>query len=216
MGREGETMTQVAAGGSTVEAIAGVAVVVLAVIGLVSTGDIAFYMMTIGTILAGIAVMVHGAAIGARASSFMGAGDLGAAGGAHLGTGVSAEFLGGAAGIVLGVLALLNMVPLTLVAVAVIVLGGALLMGGGLAPQLSHLESGRSLGVGTRDVTQTASAGSGGAHVLVGLAAVILGIIALRTDNPTILNLVGLLTLGAGIVLSGGALASHLWSTMRR
>lgn len=211
--REGETSTQVAAGGSMVEAIAGLAALVLAIIGLVSTGNVTFYMLTIATIVVGVAVMLQGASMGARVSSSFGR--VGGAGTAEFGSGISAQFLGGAAGIVLGVLAILNVVPLTLVSVSVLVFGSVLLLGGGMASQVSQLETTRTTTY-ARDMTQAVASGAAGSHALIGLASIILGILALCGINPTILNLVALLTLGAGIALSGTAIAGHMAAALRR
>lgn len=206
---------EVVAGGSTFEAIAGLAALVLAIIGLVSSGAVESYMVTIATIVVGAAITLQGAAIGARFARLASQSPRGA--GSELGSGVSAAFLGGVAGLVLGVLALLNVNPMTLVPTAIIIFGSAMLLSGGLGPQLGQLEASR-MGEhsGWQELTQAMATGAAGAHVLVGLSTVILGILALVGVNPAKLSLVALLVLGGGISLSGGALASHMWSAMRR
>lgn len=212
---EQKTTRQVAAGGSLLEAVAGLAAVVLAIIGLVSSGTVQSYMLTIATIVVGVAITLQGAAIGARFAALMRATSRG--GEVEVGGGVSAALLGGIAGLVLGVLALLNVSPMTLVSTAIIVFGSAMLLSGGLAPELSRLETNRTGERGQwQEVTQTMAMGAGGAHVLVGMAAIILGILALMGVNNMNLSLIALLILGGGIILSGGALAGHMWSAMRR
>ena len=97
---------------------------------------------------------------------------------AELGGGMGAEFLGGAAGGVLGLLAILNMAPMTLMSIAIIVFGASLLLSSGTTYRLDALASKlgqRNLTAGQTLVALAAS----GIQVLVGIAGIALGIIAL-------------------------------------
>ena len=84
---------------------------------------------------------------------------------------MTAEVLSGAAGIVLGILALLGIASMTLLSVAAIVFGAALLLGAGATASLNCLiveHHYRAHEVGRR-VAGTMVSGATGAQVLVGL-----------------------------------------------
>jgi hypothetical protein len=119
----------------------------------------------------------------------------------ELGSGMHAGFFAGLAGIVLGILSFFRANPNPLLAVAVLVFGTALLLGGGGAWRLISMV--QSPG----EETQTSvSTGSGG--LFLGLATIVLGILALIGLVPMTLVLVGLLCLGAGGLFSGPSLAT--------
>ena len=83
---------------------------VLAILGL--AGVVPMYMAFIATIVLGVALLFEGWALASRYSkllSEMGGGLLTAT---ELGGGITAEFLAGAAGVALGILALLGVVPM--------------------------------------------------------------------------------------------------------
>src|ERR1051326_8768338 len=119
-----ETSLKWVAGGSAVEAIGALAAIALAIVGL--AGILSTTVAAIATIILGAAILTQGGAFDAS-SSVSGAGFE--AQGRESGS--SASFLGGVAGIVLGILALLNIEAPTLLAVAVIVFGAAFLLSGG-------------------------------------------------------------------------------------
>jgi hypothetical protein len=211
------------------EAIAGVGAVVLAILGL--THILPRYMAAIGTIVVG-AALLEGRALGTRSRRVT----------AALRGQPSAEVIAGAAGVVLGVLALLGMSELVLLPVGVIVFGASLLIAGFSAPRTAPERSRRiisaetesdELRIGPDDtiaraiVPARAQAGrndvlaverevsasesiesSTGAQLLVGLAAVVLGILALLGNSPLILTLVALLCVGSMELLSGAVLGS--------
>ena len=174
----------VAAAGPAVGSLAGLAGVVLAVLGLV--GMLPEFMAAIAAICVGVALISEGGAIQAQFARVIGRG----------GGGMSTGTLGGGAGIVLGVLALLGLAAPTLLAVSVIVFGAAMLVSSAAAARLHEA---------------SAAAGfesHGGAHTLVGLSAVVLGILALLAVGgagaPLTLTLIGLLVLAGGLTLGGG------------
>jgi hypothetical protein len=93
--------------------------------------------------------------------------------------GLTAEFLAGIAGIVLGLLALLRIVPMTLLLVAVITYGGTLMLTSGESLWLNSLVAKDNAIM--RQLMHCMSVAAAGAQVLAGLAALVLGILALVT-----------------------------------
>jgi hypothetical protein len=121
-GREEEKSAEVVAGGSMGEAVAGIAAVVLAIVGL--AGLYPVYLTAIASIVLGVALLLQGGAVAARFSQLLAEAAGTRLTNRELGGGMSAEFLAGAAGVVLGILALLRVFPEVLLPVAAIVFGG--------------------------------------------------------------------------------------------
>jgi hypothetical protein len=211
---EREKSMKVVAGGSITETICGAAAVVLAVIGL--AGTLPGYMASIATIAFGIALLAEGGAVAARYSALIHeTTHVGPGAPTELGGGMGAEFLAGGAGVVLGVLGLLGIATATLLPIAVIVFGGALLLGSAATVDLGSFAAGvgeHRLAAVSRQITVAAS----GAQVLLGIAAIVLGIIALVGIEPVPVTLVGLLVLGASVVFSGAAISSRMAGVLRR
>ncbi|HPZ96868.1 MAG TPA: hypothetical protein PLT93_01915 [Phycisphaerae bacterium] len=205
---EKEKTAEVIFGGSTAEAVVGAAAVVLAILGLANMWP--GYMASIATIAVGAALLFEGGAIASRYS------DLARRTGAsEIGGGVSAEILGGAAGIALGVLALLGIMPSALTPIAIIVFGGALLIGSAATARLNALSTVK-MSDRARDVTRGAIEMASGTEVLIGIAAIVLGILALLGMAPRTLVLIGLLALGATVLFSGAAISSRMAGVFRR
>src|SRR5207248_1763230 len=115
----------------------------------------------------------------------------------ELGGGITAEFLAGAAGVALGILAILGVVPMVLLPAAIIVFGAALLLSSGARACLNSLAVARpGMHEIARHVAREAVFAAAGAQALIGLSGVILGILALVGFSPLILTLVALLSLG--------------------
>lgn len=209
--REHAKSLKVVTGGSLTEAFAGAAAVILAILGL--AGALPGYMASVGVILVGVAFLAQGGATAARWSRIVEetrSYDWGNR--TDLGGGLSAEIFGGAAGVVLGVLALLGILPVVLIPVSLIVFGGTLLVGSGVTVDLgsvygAHAEFSR--------VTREASMAASGTQVLVGVGAIVLGILALVGADVLILSLVGLLAVGASILLSGTAVSTRMIGILR-
>jgi hypothetical protein len=203
-----EKTAEVLFGGSTAEAVVGAGAVILAIIGLANMWP--GYMAPIATIAVGAALLFQGGAIAARYSHM--ADEVGAR---ELGSGLTGEILGGGAGIVLGVLSFIGIWPSTLMAVAVIVLGGTLLIGSSATSRLRFLSTSR-LSEHARRVTREAVEMASGTEVLIGLGAIVLGILALLGFVPGTLVLVALLALGASVLFSGSAVSSRMLAMFRR
>jgi hypothetical protein len=119
-----ESMAKTVATGSGVEAVAGGAALVLAILGL--AGLLPMVLASIAVIAAGAAFLFQGAAVAARHRRLA----LEAGGGeAEIETGMSTEIAGGLAGIALGILALIGIETVALLAISAIVFGGTLLFG---------------------------------------------------------------------------------------
>jgi hypothetical protein len=191
-------------GGSFFGALGGLAVAVLAIIGL--AGVAVSILMPIAIIVVGVALLAEGGAMLAYRSRAMHEGD-----GPHCHTevcsGLSAEVLAGIAGIVLGVLALIGLSPPTLLAVSIVVFGTGSLLASVVACSATCCET---------DVAKEAVLAAVAAKAMIGLAVVILGILALvglagnTALNTQTLTLVALLVLGVAMGLAGFAIGGRL------
>ncbi len=188
-----------AVGGSFTEAIGAFGVIVLAIIGLV--GILAHTLAAIATILVGAAILIEGGAltsgygqlvsrVGEEAKTF------------EWGRGVTAEFMGGVAGIVLGILALFGTYPETMLAVAVIVYGATFLLTGPALLQLNWRMGFQGQEKGGGELPREMPFADPGGLMLVGLGAVVLGILAVIGLYPLTLVLVGLLSLAVAALFN--------------
>ncbi len=205
---------RIVAGGAVAEAIGAAGAVVLCVLGLADS--LPQYMLPIAVLAMGVALLIEGASIGSRYSKIWTAAGGGVLRAAELAGGMTAEFLGGAGGIVLGVLALLDIAPLTLCTIATIGYGTAMLIGCGATIRLNYLEfASRTSHQPAENIAREAVSAAAGAQVLVGLAAVALGILSLVGINPVTLTFVALLCVSASGFFSGTALSSRFADLLR-
>lgn len=191
-----------ATGGSVMEAIGGIAAVVLAILGLV--GILQTDMAAIGVILIGASLLFEGGTMAASYRRLLSSLEGSSAGSGDFGGVVTLEFLTGFGGIVLGILALLGISTWTLISTAAIVFGCAFLLNSSAIMRLhSQYASGFYTQEQSREVAREAVSAGAGGHMLIGLAAIVLGILALLNINAVVLNLVALLALGVSVMLSG-------------
>ncbi len=172
-----------ASAASFTEVAGGAAVAVFAIIGL--AGGAPAVLLSIACIVAGVGLALSAPAAGVRA------GDLEGTPRRILAGGMSVELLGGAAGAVLGLLALIGVGRVVLPAIAAICLGGALFFA-------SVVPFGRAW-----SRRMPVGEGTGAVEGLVGLGAVALGIVALTGAAPVTLALVALLGIGTAMILTG-------------
>lgn len=198
------------------ESAAAIAVIVLAILGLLNVSPGA--MAAICTIVVGAALMMQGAQTVSETSRFLAAGGGAASVSGAVGGGVTLDFLAGGVGIVLGILALFTQTPV-LVPAALIVFGGTLLLGGALMARRSF---GPTLTTPAAPHDQAAElvaeqmAGvASGAQVMIGVAAIVLGILALVPIHGAVLVLVGLIAVGASVLVSGLATGSLMLGVFR-
>lgn len=209
-----KTSIEIAAGGGIAEAVAAVGALVLAILGL--AGIFPGYMMSIACIALGAALLFEGGAIASRYSKLLGEITEREADTVEVGGGVAAEALAGVAGIALGILALLGIAPVTLVAVANIIFGAGLLLGSGATSRLNTIHTSYERGEGVQRLAREAVFVSAGGQVLVGLAAIVLGILALLDLSPMLLCLVALLGVSGSVMLAGTAIGAKMLSVLHR
>jgi hypothetical protein len=202
-----------AAYGGFIDALGGIATIVLSIIGLAGVRPEA--LVAIATVVFGAALLIQG---GAMLSEFatieqMPETNVGAGGG------LSSLFLVGVAGIVLGILSLLGVATTILTACAVITFGAALLVS---SSAVWHLLTAQSVATRfqsqspmVRIVASEIAAGSSGLQAVVGVAVVVLGILAVAGVHMTTLTLIALLAAGAALVMTGSTLSGTLLGFMR-
>jgi uncharacterized membrane protein len=124
---------------------------------------------------------------------------------------MTTELVAGVGAIVLGILALIGFYPLTLSACAVIALGAALLLGGGETYRVSQLRGFDTWRNQAAHGVHLVAESAAGLESLAGIAAIVLGIIALCVNAyPLTMVLVGLLVVGSAELLAGGAVSGYL------
>jgi hypothetical protein len=211
-----KVLLETSAASSAVEAIGGIAAIVLTILGLIGISP--GFMASVTTIVLGAAFLMRGGPMMAEYRQVMSRLDQGQT---MVASGLSAEVVAGAAGIVLGILALLQIAPMVLVPCALLIFGAGLVMNSGSMAQLDHLRL-SSLGaasLGTGEHLQRASSQvtllASGAEILLGITAVVLGVLALVSIDPMVLTLVGLLTAGVAALFVGttiGGRVASKWS----
>ncbi|MBU3887876.1 hypothetical protein [Methylosinus sp. KRF6] len=204
-----------AAYGGLIDAAGGVATIVLAICGLAGVDP--QLLTSIATIVFGVALFVQAGAMASEGVHGRAANISGRSIAEVQASGLAFLFLVGAAGIVLGVLALLGVHPLRLTAVAVIAFGTALLLSANATRQMGSSHSADVTTTGGAEVlANELASGSAGIQVLAGLGGIVLGLIALAGQGDDLtLVLVALLGLGATVLMTGGALSATVMSLMR-
>lgn len=193
------------------ESVAGLAVVVLTILGL--AGIAPDFLVAVATIIFGVGLLLYGAAAIAEVGRVFAGHGEGKTVLEMAASGLSTIFLAGATGIVLGILALLGKVPVDLVAISAIAFGGALIIGANFARRLRVLTAASSQDEVVGHFVQESASESAGLQVIAGLAAIVLGILVLAGIAPVILVLVALLELGCFAILSSASVASGLVQT---
>jgi hypothetical protein len=209
---------EAAAYGGLADAIGGIATIVLAIIAL--AGVHPEVILPIAVIVFGAALLIQGGTVLSEYASIIFPAGSTAAPSEQVGVGsLSTLFLVGVAGIVLGILALLGIETGVLSAIAVIAFGSALLLSSNSVRNLYMLQSsaGRSGAprAGTELLAGEMASGSAGVQMLAGLAAIVLGILAVIGINQNILLLAALIILGATVILTGSALSGLVVGFMR-
>ncbi len=212
-GLDTEATERVAAGSSLAEVIAGAAGIVLPILGLV--GVLPLTLASVAFIAIGAGMLLQGGALSAQSKSLMGLAGQSRSDSAELIGGMSAEVLGGAAVSALGVLALLRVAPETLLPIAAIVAGGAMVLAAGTTARLASARFGTaSMDATKHHVLQESVRAAAGAEVLAGLAAIVLGILVLANvgtaHDQLTLALVSALALGGTLFLNGTTVGARM------
>jgi hypothetical protein len=204
---------EAAAYGGFVDALGGIATIVLAIIGLSGVKPEA--LVSISTIVFGAALLIQGGAMLSEFASI----DSMPESTASSGGGLSSLFLVGVGGIVLGVLALLGVFPAVLTAAAVIAFGAALVLS---SSAVWHLLTAQAVAARfqtrspmVRVVASEVAAGSTGLQAMTGLAVIVLGILSVAGIFSLTLILTALLAAGAALVMTGSTLSGTLIGFMR-
>jgi hypothetical protein len=194
--------------GLMTEGAAGIAVIALAVIALagISAGPLA----AIATIVIGVGLIVQAFNSAAENLRISGAGA-----GGDLSGEVMVDCLCGVTGIVLGVLALVGVNIAHLLPAALIVFGGALVLGGAISMRPRTVPM-VAAGSEPRMIPVAGSAATGGMEVLIGIAAIVLGILSLILTGAWALVLVGLLAVGAALLLVSATFSGAMMQVFTR
>jgi hypothetical protein len=191
----------------TTELLLAIGAVVLSILGII--GVFPTYLAAIAVIGLGATLLFQGGNVILHYSELLGqAGATSMVSASTVARGITAEFLAGIAGIVLGILALLRIVPITLLSVAVVTYGGTLMFTSGESVWLSSFVAKDNAIM--RELMHCMSLAAAGAQVLAGLAALVLGILALVGIASMIMVLVALLAAGASILLRSSTLGEFL------
>lgn len=189
------------------EGAVGIATIVLAIVALAGVSSVT--LAAIATIVIGVGLMAQ--AFNTAAENLR----LPAAAVADFGGEVMVDCLAGGTGIVLGVLALIGINPQYLMPAALIVFGGALLLSGALEMRTRTLIPALlAEGEGRRMLTMPGSAAASGMEVLMGIAAVVLGILSLLMTESAVLLLVGYITVGAALLTVSATFGAALMSVL--
>lgn len=209
---ENKRVARIVESGSTIDAIGGVTVVVLAIVGLAGIGP--SYMLSIAAIVLGGSLLFQGGLMTAEYSEILSS--LKGGSSLEFGGGIGAEGLAGISAVILGVLALFGLNPAILMSVAAIVLGGGLVLSSGVALRFNSVKIDLAEGTSeAKTVAREALSAASLTQVFVGMGAAILGILAVIGINPMVLSLVAMLAVGASTVLTGGALFNRIWGMNR-
>lgn len=206
----GQTQAQAAealAAGNMVEALIGAGVVVLAILAIVNV--LPMVLLPIAVIGAGVGMLFQGSAISSEYSALMTRYDTGNLHQIKL-QGTKIEAFTGSAGVALGILALIGLIPVLLTAIASIALGVGLLISYRSLTRLNELKIMHSgADEQAQHIARDAVKGASAAHVLVGIGAATLGILAIIGLSPTVLTMIAFLGIGGATLLSGLAVGGE-------
>jgi hypothetical protein len=209
---------EVPAYGGLVDAIGGIATAVLAIVAL--TGFAPGTMGAIATVVFGAALLIQGGTVLSEYAHVVFPAEASVPPMEKFsGGGLSALFLVGIAGIVLGILALLGIATAAITAIAVIAFGCALVMSSNSVKQLYALQTATRKAVTSRQGSEflagEMASGSSSVQAVTGVAAIVMGILAVAGTTSTTLTLAALLVLGVTIILTGSTLTGLVLGFMR-
>jgi hypothetical protein len=190
---------------------AALALVVLGILALARIDPL--LLVSIAVIVAGVVLVSDSAALTRQIAGALAAKASYHINASELPYGLNAGVLGGITGVVLGILAVLDVAPLTLIAIAAIVFGAAVLFDFAARSRLHALrmttgetpEQYAKLALATASSTSTAA-------IFAGVGLITLGILALAGIASEVLTAVALLGLGAYVLLEDTAMTERLTS----
>ncbi len=202
--------------GSVAESIFSGAAIVLALMGL--SGIMPQTLLPVAVIVMGAAFLFEGGAISIRFSKLLSGARKDPLDQFELGLGVTSEFVGGVAGVVLGILALLGMYPMVMIPAAIVVFGGTLVISSIVTLRLNTLElEGYEETTPFKKIAREAMMASAGVEILFGLGALVLGIVALgETPAAATISFAGLLVVGISGFVTGASITARLFPALTR
>lgn len=196
------------------EAVAGVAAIVLGVLGLVHV--VPDVLAAVAVIVVGAALMSQGTSMASRfTAQYQQAGETRTVS-TNFSGGLMLEFLGGLAGIILGILALITVKPPTLESIAVIAFGGVLLLSAGLVSRINMLQADGMMDEPARVLMRDSAATTSLIVVGTAVALIVLGILALMGVHTLPFILISMIVIGSAIVITGTAVSGAMLSMIRR
>jgi len=214
MNTEDKHMKEALIGGAGAEAIAGIGAVALSVIGLAHIYP--NLLLAVSGIAVGVGLLLKGSALAAEHRKLLALIAPNKLLRVTVDMGMSVEVIGGLVAIVLGILSVLALNASVLMPAAAIVVGTALLLASGTTARMNALR------LATQDVEGTAMHvarelvnGSAMTEVLVGMGAIVLGILSLIGAAPTVLALVAFLSIGSSLALSGSTIGGRLFGAIK-
>jgi hypothetical protein len=201
---------ELSAAGSAGDIILAAAAVVLALIGIAGTAPEVAAGCT--TVAIGVAFLFEGGAIGARFLHSIQENEEDSLTRGDVLGGLTADLVAGVAGIVLGALALMGVLPQPLLGTAVLVYGAALLLG---CAALVHATVTMKSGVPEPSAGIDAALLAAGGQLVLGLVAFALGSLALLGTATQTLTLVALLLVAGAEIGSGFAIGSKMLRLLR-
>lgn len=207
-----ESRVKAAMGSSITEGFIGIGAVALAIIGL--AGILPSILVAVATIAIGVALAFEGGSISARYAALLTEGETRKEDATRLG-GVTALFLAGVAGIAMGILSLIGIASGILIPVSAIAFGGALILDSGANARLSQLEVSHAEVKASESIMRETARSSAGLHMVVGLAGIALGILALVNVYPMVLSLVAMLSIGGVNLITGTMVGGRLATIFR-
>jgi hypothetical protein len=202
------------AGGAAIFMATMPAALALVVLGILALARIdPLLLVSIAVIVAGLVLVSDSAALARQMAAALAAKASYHINASELPYGLSAGVLGGITGVVLGILAILQVAPQTLIAVAAIVFGAAVLFDFAARSQLRALRmtTGETPEQSARLALAAASSTSTAA-IFTGVGLVTLGILALAGIAGEVLTAVALLGLGAYVLLEDATMVERFTS----
>jgi hypothetical protein len=212
---QNKEIAQVISGGSTAKALTGVGAVVLSIFAF--AGFLPTLLVAIAAIAIGAGLLFDGAAIVGEYKKILARmpGDTQAK--ADLSGGAGAEVFLGIGVIVLAILALFGLVPHVLLPVAAITAGTALAITADVLGRLNRLALDVSDAHSTvRQAVHYFTSSAASTQIVAGVAAIVLGILALVGITPETLTQVAFLVIGAAMFLGGTAVTGRLLAPLYR
>lgn len=200
--------------GSVAEGFASGLGLVFAILGLAEI--MPALMLPLAVIAVGVAFLLEGVALSARFSTLLAATSTDRLERAEFGVGVTAEFLGGVSGAVLGILAIVNISPEILMPAAVIVYGITLAFSSGATHRLNTIEvEGSEESTRFKKIAREAMSVTTAVELILGLGAIVLGILSVLGTYAAALSLVGMLVVSVAGLLTGAAVTSRMMALFR-